>query len=53
MEVFISIHKAVKKEMIEINNPKMEIVKIPKAWRNADGTKLVEPVVAPVVQPVT
>jgi hypothetical protein len=51
MDVEISVHKAVKKEMVEVNNPKKEISRIPKAWRNADGSKFVEEPVQPV-QPV-
>ena len=42
MDVQISVHKAVKKETIDVNNPKKEISRIPKPWRNADGSKVVE-----------
>jgi len=40
MEVTVSIQKAVRKEMVDVNNPRYEIERIPKAWRNADGSKL-------------
>jgi hypothetical protein len=40
MEVTVSIHKAVRKEMVDVNNPKLEIDRIPRAWRNADGSRL-------------
>jgi hypothetical protein len=42
IEVIVSIHKSARKEMIEINNPKTEIARIPRAWRNADGSRIVE-----------
>lgn len=42
MEVSVSIHKAVRKEMMDVNNPRQEIARIPKAWRNADGSKIDE-----------
>jgi hypothetical protein len=40
MEVTVSIHKAVRKEMVDVNNPRYEIERIPKAWRNADGSRI-------------
>jgi hypothetical protein len=42
IEVIVSIHKASKKEMKTVNNPKQELGRIPKPWRNADGSKIVE-----------
>jgi hypothetical protein len=40
MEVAVSINKAVRKEMVDVNNPRQEVDRIPKAWRNADGSRL-------------
>jgi len=40
MEVIVSIHKASRKEMIDVNNPRLEVDRIPRAWRNADGSKI-------------
>jgi hypothetical protein len=48
IEVTASIHKAVRKEMVDVNNPKKEISRIPKPWRNADGSKIVDDSVLPV-----
>ena len=40
--MIVSIHKSARKEMIEINNPKTEIARIPRAWRNADGSRILD-----------
>lgn len=40
MEVSVSIHKAVRKEMMDVNNPRLEVSRIPKAWRKADGSRI-------------
>jgi len=40
MEVTVSIHKAVRKEMVDVNNPRQEVDRIPVAWRNADGSRI-------------
>jgi hypothetical protein len=42
LDLTVMIQKAVKKEVVEVNNPKKELAKVPKAWRNADGSKIDE-----------
>jgi hypothetical protein len=42
IEVIVSIHKASKKELTTVNNPKQELGRVPKPWRNADGSKIEE-----------
>lgn len=42
MEVITSVNRAVKKETELVNEPTIEIDRIPRAWRNADGSSVVE-----------
>ena len=49
LDFTVSIHKAIKKEMVNENNPKQEIGRIPRPWRNADGSKVIEEKPVPVV----
>ena len=55
MEVVVAVNRAVKKETELINEPTMEIGRIPKPWRNADGSRIVvqpEPVVTDHKEPI-
>ena len=40
LEITVMIHKSVKKEMVETNNPRKEFSRVPMAWRNADGSRI-------------
>lgn len=38
----VSVQRAARKEMIDVNNPKKELGRVPKAWRNADGSRILD-----------